>query len=408
MVTATSWPAPQRAKAIICVAASVAVVKQAVPQRYSQHAPLAATEKNSREGAAAMVMAHEAKIVSLQEYAAVSAPGRPRRRREDNRRCPPSSTRPSGDAHPDDQAAAAVCEIGQAQRFPVAARPQPDTLSSAARRIAAVAGFMRRRLGGAYDVDEFGFDKEFHDAIVMSLLRPLYRGWFRVEVTGIDNLPEGGPALVVANHAGVLPLDALMMSVAVHDTHPHHRPLRVLAADLVFDLPVLGSAARRAGHTLACGTDAHRLLTNGELTAVFPEGYKGLGKCFKDRYRLQRFGRGGFVTAALRTGAPIIPCSVIGSEEIYPMLGDVRAIARLLGLPYCPLTALFPLAGPLGLVPLPSKWHIDFGPPIPMCGFGSGAAEDPMLVCEIADHVRQRIQQTLYRRLAQRRNVFLG
>ena len=130
---------------------------------------------------------------------------------------------------------------------------------------------------------------------------------------------------MVANHAGVLPFDGLMASVAVHDKHPAHRDLRLLAADMVFDMPVMGQAARKAGHTMACTADAHRLLAAGELTAVFPEGYKGLGKRFQDRYKLQRFGRGGFVSAALRAKAPIVPCSIVGSEEIYPMIADVQA-----------------------------------------------------------------------------------
>src|SRR6202030_1164052 len=150
-----------------------------------------------------------------------------------------------------------------------------------------------------------------------------------------------------------------------HAENPPHRDLRLLAADMVSDLPLLGRAARKAGHTMACTADAHRLLSKGELTAVFPEGYKGLGKRFKDRYKLQRFGRGGFVSAAWRTKAPIIPCSIVGSEEIYPMVADVKLLARLFGLPYFPITPLFPLAGPAGMVPLPSKWHIEFGEPIP-------------------------------------------
>ena len=152
-----------------------------------------------------------------------------------------------------------------------------------------------------------------------------------------------------------------MLSVAVHDHHPKNRDLRLLAADMVFDMPMMGPIARKAGHTMASTVDAHRLLVGGELTAVFPEGYKGLGKHFRDRYKLQRFGRGGFVSAALRTKAPIIPCSIVGSEEIYPMIADVKLLARVLGLPYFPITPLFPLAGPAGLVPLPSKWHITFG-----------------------------------------------
>ena len=141
---------------------------------------------------------------------------------------------------------------------------------------------------------------------------------------------------------------------------------------------------------------------------MFPEGYKGLGKPFRDRYKLQRFGRGGFVAAALRAGAPIIPCSIIGSEEIYPMLADVKLLARVLGVPYFPITPLFPLAGPLGLVPLPSKWHIAFGTPVDTSGYDETAADDPMVTFEITDQVRETIQQTLFGLLSQRRNTFSG
>jgi 1-acyl-sn-glycerol-3-phosphate acyltransferase len=274
-----------------------------------------------------------------------------------------------------------------------------------ARWVAAVAEFLHQRLVGDYQVDEFGFDPHFNDAIVQPLLRFFFKSWFRVEVSGIENLPDTGAALVVANHAGVLPFDGLMASLAVHDKHPAHRDLRLLAADMVFDLPIIGRVARQAGHTMACPTDAHRLLASGELTAVFPEGFKGLGKRFHDRYRLQRFGRGGFVAAALRAKAPIVPCSIVGSEEIYPMLADVKLLARLFGLPYFPVTPLFPLAGLAGLVPLPSKWHIDFGEPILTESYKAGDAEDPMVIFELTDQVRQTIQQTLYRLLAERRRT---
>lgn len=286
-----------------------------------------------------------------------------------------------------------------------AAEPSPGEFT---RRVAAVMAFLRERITGDYQVDEFGFDPHFNEAVAMPLLRLFFNDWFRVEVSGIENLPADGPALVVANHAGVLPMDALMLSVAVHDHHPDHRNLRMLAADLVFDLPLIGPAARKAGHTMACTADANRLLEAGELTAVFPEGYKGLGKRFKDRYKLQRFGRGGFVSAALRTKAPIVPCSIVGSEEIYPMLADVKLLARLLGVPYFPITPLFPLAGPAGLVPLPSKWHIAFGEPIETTHYEAGAADDPMVTFELTDQVRETIQQTLYRLLAGRRNMFFG
>lgn len=279
-------------------------------------------------------------------------------------------------------------------------------LGDLAQRIAGAADFLRRRLTGDYTVDEFGFDPHYNDAVVMPVLRFFFDKWFRVEVSGIENIPDEGAALIVANHAGTLPFDGPMLSAAVHDHHRRRRDVRLLAADMVFDMPLIGPMARRAGHTLACNTDANRLLAGGELTAVFPEGYKGLGKNFRDRYKLQRFGRGGFVSAALRNKSPIIPCSIVGSEEIYPMLADVTLVARILGIPYFPITPLFPLAGPLGLVPLPSKWHIAFGTPIDTTGYDDGAADDPMITFEVTDQVRETIQQTLFGLLSVRRNAF--
>ncbi|MDV2474563.1 lysophospholipid acyltransferase family protein [Rhodococcus zopfii] len=273
-------------------------------------------------------------------------------------------------------------------------------------QVTGTAEFVRRRMTGDYDVDDFGFDPHFAENVVMPMLRPLFDKWFRVEVRGIENIPADGSALVVANHAGTLPIDALMTSVAVWDQA--HRPLRMLAADLAFDMPVVGTVARKAGHTLACHPDAERLLREDQVVAVFPEGYKGLGKPFRERYKLQRFGRGGFVSAALKTHAPIVPCSIVGSEEIYPNIADLTSLARVLGLPYFPVTPLFPLLGPLGLVPLPSKWYIEFGTPIPTDVYDDAAADDPMVLFEVTDHVRETIQQTLYKLLTRRRNVFLG
>jgi 1-acyl-sn-glycerol-3-phosphate acyltransferase len=209
------------------------------------------------------------------------------------------------------------------------------------------------------------------------VLRPLYRRWFRVEVSGIEHVPDSGAALIVANHSGTIALDAAMLAVAVHDEHPRERFLRLLGADLVFRMPVLSELARKSGGTLACNPDAERLLRSGELVGVFPEGFKGTGKAFADRYKLQRFGRGGFVSAALRTGTPIIPVSIVGAEEIYPKLGNIRPLARLLGAPYFPITPTFPWLGPLGLIPLPSKWLIEFGEPISTVG-GADAADDPL------------------------------
>jgi 1-acyl-sn-glycerol-3-phosphate acyltransferase len=198
-----------------------------------------------------------------------------------------------------------------------------------------------------------------------------------------------------------------MTQLAVHDEHSAHRHLRMLGADLVFAMPVVGELARKTGTTLASTTDAERLLRSGELVGVWPEGFKGIGKPFSERYKLQRFGRGGFVSAALRTGVPIVPCSIVGAEEIYPVLGNLSSLARLLGVPYLPITPTFPWLGLLGLVPLPSKWIIEFGAPIDTAQHGEGAADDPMLVFDMTDQVRETIQQTLYSLLVQRRSVFL-
>ncbi len=273
-------------------------------------------------------------------------------------------------------------------------------------RIAEGLAFLRRRLTGDYDVDLFGFDKEFSQTVLLPLLRPLYKYWFRVEVRGAENIPAEGAALLVANHSGTIPIDSLMTQMAVHDAHPAHRHLRMLGADLVFRLPLVADVARKSGTTLACNEDTERLLTSGELVGVWPEGFKGIGKPFAERYKLQRFGRGGFVSAAIRAGSPIVPCSIVGAEEIYPLIGSVEPLARLLGLPYVPVTPTFPWLGPLGLIPLPSKWIIQFGSPIPTDEFGAAAAEDPMLVFDLTDRVRETIQHTLYTLLTERGNPF--
>jgi 1-acyl-sn-glycerol-3-phosphate acyltransferase len=273
-------------------------------------------------------------------------------------------------------------------------------------QLASALAFLRRRLTGDYHIDDFGFDRDLTDNVFMASLRPLYDRYFRVETRGLDNVPDTGGALVVANHSGTLPLDAMMTQLALFDHHPAHRHLRTLGADLVFRMPLVAPIARKGGSTLACNEDAERLLRSGELVGVWPEGFKGIGKPFSERYKLQRFGRGGFVSAALRTGVPIVPCSIVGSEEIYPVIGNFRTLARLLGLPYIPITPFFPWLGPLGLLPLPSKWLIEFGEPVSTAEHGSAAAEDPMLVFNLTDQVRETIQQTLYKLLMQRRSVF--
>ncbi len=271
-------------------------------------------------------------------------------------------------------------------------------------QLARFLAFWRRRLTGEYAVDEYGFDPEVTERLVLTALRPLAQRWFRIDVRGAENIPESGGALIVSNHSGTVPVDGLMTMVSVHD-HTG-RFLRPLGADLVFDIPVISSLARKAGVTLACQEDAERMLGGGELVGVWPEGFKGIGKPYGNRYKLQRFGRGGFVSAALRTGVPIVPLAVVGAEEIYPLVGNIPSLARLLGVPYIPITPLFPWLGPLGLVPLPSKWLMEFGEPIRTDTYDAAAADDPMLVFDVTDQVRETIQQTLYSLLMQRTSVF--
>jgi 1-acyl-sn-glycerol-3-phosphate acyltransferase len=284
--------------------------------------------------------------------------------------------------------------------------PVPTPPSGWDEHLTEALEFLRRRATGDYDTDEFGFDPDLTDHLFLPAMRPWFNKWFRVDTEGLANVPDVGGALVVANHSGTIPVDALMTTVALHDHHPAARRFRLLGADLVFKVPFMGALARKMGATLACNEDAERLLEAGELVGVFPEGFKGVGKPFSERYTLQRFGRGGFVTAALRTGAPIVPCAIVGAEEIYPMIGNARTVARVLGLPYFPITPTFPLLGPLGAVPLPSKWLIAFGEPIETASYGPAAADDPMIVFNLTDQVRENIQHSLYRLLLQRRSVF--
>ena len=271
-------------------------------------------------------------------------------------------------------------------------------------RLAQFLAFLRRRLTGDFTVDDYGFDQEITERFLLTAMRPIAQKWFRVEVRGTENIPAEGGALVVSNHSGTIPVDGLVTAASIHD-HTG-RFLRPLGADLVFRLPLVGDLARKGGATLACNEDAERMLRGGELVGVWPEGFKGIGKPFSERYKLQRFGRGGFVSAAIRTGVPIIPTSVVGAEEIYPLVGNIPSLARLLGIPYLPITPLFPLLGPLGLIPLPSKWLIEFGDPIRTDEYDGSAADDPMLVFNVTDQVRESIQQTLYSLLMKRSSVF--
>ena len=257
------------------------------------------------------------------------------------------------------------------------------------------------------EVDEFGYDPKFTRTI-LPLFEFLYTMWWRVETSGVDHVPDRGPALIVANHSGVLPWDGLMINLAVRHEHPARRECRMLALDMFALLPFLAPLLAQSGAVRANQENGERLLRKGELVGVFPEGVKGVGKPFKERYRLARFGRGGFVRLALRTGSPIVPCAVVGAEEIHPKIASVDWLGRPIGLPYLPITPTFPLLGPLGLIPLPTKWSIDLADPIPMDGYGPEGAEDPILVNRLSEQVRSTVQRMVDSRLARRRSVWFG
>jgi 1-acyl-sn-glycerol-3-phosphate acyltransferase len=274
------------------------------------------------------------------------------------------------------------------------------------RRVADAVQLLSRRLRGEYHEDEWGFDEEFAEA-VYPLFEFLYEVWWRVEPDGILNVPSHGRALLVSNHAGALfPFDASMILLAIMKRHPLPRWARFMVLDWAFVLPFLSAFMRRVGGVPASRHNAHRLLEQEHLVMVFPEGAKGTGKQFSERYRLQRFGRGGFAEVALRTGAPIVPVAVVGSEEIYPKLGDARPVARMLGAPFVPVTPTFPWLGPLGTIPLPAKWRIEFCEPIDVSGYGPDAAEDRRLLFDISEQVRETIQGKLYENLVKRGSAF--
>lgn len=257
------------------------------------------------------------------------------------------------------------------------------------------------------EVDEFGLDPKY-EARFQPILDFLYKRYFRVETVGAEHVPSEGRCVVVANHSGTIPYDGLMLKTALRSAHPAQRDLRWLAEDFIFYLPFAGAFMNRLGAVRACQENAERLLRGERLVAVFPEGVKGIGKLFRDRYRLQRFGRGGFIRLCLRTKTPIVPCAILGAEEATPMLFRFEGLSDLLGVPYVPITPTFPALGPLGLVPAPTKWKIVFGEPVDLSGYGPEAADDTLLVGRLSERVRATIQAMVDRGLADRRSVWFG
>ncbi|HUU03123.1 MAG TPA: lysophospholipid acyltransferase family protein [Myxococcota bacterium] len=272
--------------------------------------------------------------------------------------------------------------------------------------------FYGKKLGHAYmrhhaeEVDPFGFDPVYWNR-VSPFLEFLFDKYWRVKLQGIENIPAQGRVLLVANHSGTLPYDGAMLKVAIEEHHPSGRPVRFLVEDFVFHFPFLGAFMNRIGGVRACQDNARRLLENEQLVAVFPEGIKGIGKLYRNRYKLQRFGRGGFLKLALRTRSPIVPVSIVGAEEIHPMLARMGFLARPLGLPYLPVTPTFPWLGPLGAVPLPSKWLISFGKPVNFDKYSAADSDDPLIVMELAEKIRATIQRMTDKLIEERGHAFI-
>lgn len=267
--------------------------------------------------------------------------------------------------------------------------------------------FIRRRLSGEYTTDPFGMDREVIE-VVRPFLRFMYRTWWRIKAEGVEHVPAEGRALLVANHSGVLPWDGAMIAMAVAEDHPaqNDRVVRSLHLHWFSTLPFVAPFLAAMGQVPGMPENAVRLLENDELVCVFPEGLKGIGKPYKERYKLARFGRGGFVQAALRTRSPIVPVAVVGAEEIYPMLADAKPLAKLLGMPYFPITPFFPWLGPLGAIPLPTRWSITFGEPLPTHLYDPAEADDPLTVLGLTELVRQRIQAMIETKLNERKTLF--
>lgn len=254
--------------------------------------------------------------------------------------------------------------------------------------------------------DEFGKDPSF-----VEFLRPLfqfmYYNYFRVDVAGIRHIPRKGPAILVANHAGTLPYDGAMVHLAVYNELAGQREVRFLVDDFVYDMPLLGTFIERIGGMRACQENAQDLLDAGHLIVVFPEGVAGIGKPYEERYRLRNLGKGGFVRLAMRTGVPVIPVAIVGSEETHPIIWKSERLGSHLGLPFIPFTPTFPWLGPLGMVPLPSKWKIMFSRPHRFDRFKPSDADKKRLVDAHANDIRDEIQDMLDEALSKRANVWV-
>jgi 1-acyl-sn-glycerol-3-phosphate acyltransferase len=281
----------------------------------------------------------------------------------------------------------------------------PMALFDELRRRAAHLGMSER----SFEVDEFGLDTASVEQ-ASALLDFLVERYWRVDVSGLGALEEEGrgsePFLFVANRSGLLPYDGLVISHLVSRRFAAAPRPRFMVADWLVTLPFAQPLLARLGGVRACRENAERLLRTGRSVVAFPEGMKGAAKVFRERYRVQRFGRGGVVRVALATRRPLVPVAVVGAEEAHPILFKVEVLARMAGLPFVPVTPTFPLLGPLGLMPLPTKWKVVFGAPIPTEHLGAEAERDELLVSRLTEELRTRIQERVSAALQTRESIW--
>jgi len=302
--------------------------------------------------------------------------------------------------------------MAESARTPLSPRERRQEGKGPGATLPAVRGDDLRRHLPALEPDrrltDWGRSERVEEALDKSLVDFLYRYWFRADVEGIENVPSAGGALLVSNHAGALPPDATMIAKAIREEHPHPRPLNITVEHFFKGYPGLSMLLPKLGAVAAHPANVHRLLYDEQqLVLVFPEGRKGTEKLYRDRYRLRRFGRGGFVEAAMRARVPIVPVSVVGAEEAAPVFAQMGMLKRLTGLIYFPLTPTFPHLGPLGMLGyLPAKFKLRFLEPIQFDA--ADMQNDGALVQTVAHEVRARIQESLFDMLSTRRSVWFG
>jgi 1-acyl-sn-glycerol-3-phosphate acyltransferase len=281
--------------------------------------------------------------------------------------------------------------------------PEPTIRSALATVVEAMRAAYGPNAPNLHELPDGGHEPAFLERAA-PLLEFLYTRYFRVRLLGMENVPGTGPALLVANHSGGLPYDGAMLIYAVFRDHPQHRRLRALVANFAFHSGWMANVVGKIGGVRASQKTALPLLADGNLVGVFPEGLKGVGKLYRERYRLARFGRGGFARLARAAQVPMIPVAIVGAEEIHPLVAKVTSFAAPLGIPYIPITPTFPWLGPLGLLPVPTKWTIRIGPPIAppdQADTGDGTARK-------AEEVRSVIDSMIADLLAQRRSIIFG